>query len=492
MHTQPPYQKSVPLFSQIDGEKQTAKTHTNERSPEERSGVCWFSRAKRFRNDISILRSNRKPHTATKEVFAVKKTTRTTTSETLFSERRKDFPSLSRTHNGLPLAYLDGPGGTQIPRYVIEAMVHYYSNCNANSHGFFVTTQESDCVIEEARKAMATFLGAEGPHTISFGANMTTLNFSLSHALESTLQPGDEVLITQLDHEANRGPWLRLRSKGVLVREIALRKDGTLDYDDFRSKTNERTRLTALGFSSNALGTVNDIALARELTYRAGSLLLVDAVHGAPHFPLDVRALGLDFLLCSAYKFYGPHVGILYAREGLLERLNPDRLRTQDQRAPFRIETGTLNHAAIAGVKAAVEYIASFGDGADLREKITSAMNRIGEAEHVLAKELYEGLRNIPGVTVHGPSFTVPDRAPTVSFTLEGHRPPEICSFLNERAICAWDGDFYAIRPVEILGLLEQGGLVRLGLSLYNTRDEVQRALDAVRELAETAKKRKK
>lgn len=403
-------------------------------------------------------------------------------------ERRKDFPSLKRTVNDVQLAYLDGPGGTQVPKQVIDAMVSYYENSNSNTHGYFATTKETDKVIEEARNAMKDFLVAESINEISFGQNMTTLNFSLSNAIGRLLNPGDEILITQLDHEANRGPWLNLRENGIIVREIKIKNDCTLDYDDLKEKLNERTRLVAVGIASNAFGTVNDIPLIRELTYKSGAWLMVDAVHYAPHFPIDVKALGVDFLICSAYKFYGPHVGILYAKEGLLDQLQPDRLRTQDQRAPNRIETGTLNHAALAGVKAAVDYISSIGTGKNKREKLVTAMERIHQYEFHLAALLYDGLKETAGVTVYGLSFESTQRAPTISFTLEGYDPVEVCTYLGEKGICAWDGNFYAIRPVEVLGLLEQGGLTRAGISLYNTEEDIKRFILVVNELTKKGK----
>ncbi|MFP4482105.1 MAG: cysteine desulfurase-like protein [Thermovirgaceae bacterium] len=401
-----------------------------------------------------------------------------------FIERRKEFPSLERKHNGYSLAYLDGPGGTQVPQQVIDAVSWYYKTCNSNTHGFFITTNESDAMIEKTREKVASFLGAPRGKQISFGHNMTTLNYMLSRALGKHFQPGDEILITQLDHEANRGPWLALREEGIIVREICIREDATLDYDDLETKLNENTRLVAMGLSANTTGTVNDIVRVRQMTYQVGAWLLVDAVHYAPHFPIDVSELGIDFLLCSAYKFYGPHIGILYSKEGLLDSIPAYRLRTQEQHAPYSIETGTLNHAAISGTGAAVEYIASFGEGEDLREKIVSAMNRLAEYEHILAKQIYDGLREIAGVTVVGPSFGTGERTPTVSFTMKGKDPIEVCSSLNEKGICAWDGHFYGIRPIEVLGLLEKGGVTRVGISLYNTVEEVRRLLDAVKEIA--------
>ena len=397
---------------------------------------------------------------------------------------RKDFPALERTVHGLPLAYLDGPGGTQVPRQVIDAIAGYYRTCNSNTHGAFVTSEESDAAIQRAREAMAAFLGAPSWREISFGANMTTLNFALSHALGRAMQPGDEVVVTQLDHEANRGPWLGLRERGLVVREVTLRPDGTLDEEDMVRQVTPKTRVVALGYASNALGTVNDLPLARRLSKAVGAWLVVDAVHYAPHFPLDVVELDVDFLLCSAYKFYGPHVGILYARPGLLDRLKPDRLATQDAAAPYCIETGTLNHAAIAGVKAAVEYIAGWGEGATLRDRVAAAMEAISAWEHALAATYYSQVKMTPGVTVWGPDFSTTRRAPTVSITIDGVDPAEAARRLGERGVFVWDGHFYAARAVEALGLSGRGGLLRAGMSMYTTREDVDRLLAGVAEIA--------
>jgi cysteine desulfurase family protein (TIGR01976 family) len=366
----------------------------------------------------------------------------------------------------------------------MAAIVDYYTRCNANTHGQFVTSRESDGLLEETRRVVASFLGACSEREISFGANMTTLNFFLSRAIGRGLNQNDEVLITQLDHEANRGPWLRLSEMGVKVREVALKDDGTLDYEDLSAKTNSRTRVVAVGWASNALGTVNDLARVRESASHVGAWLVVDAVHYAPHFPISAVAFGVDFLLCSAYKFYGPHVGILYSRGGLLDELETDRLRTQDPSSPYRIETGTLNHAAVAGVKAAIEYLASLGTGETLRDRIASAMDRVASHEHSLALRLYEGLKKTPGVTVFGPSFDSVQRAPTISFIVAGSSPKETARHLGEKGLLVWDGDFYAARPAEILNVAKTGGWVRVGMSLYNTLQEVERLLEEVAGLA--------
>jgi cysteine desulfurase family protein (TIGR01976 family) len=399
---------------------------------------------------------------------------------------RADFPSLARRHEGSrrPLAYLDGPAGTQVPGAVIEAIGGYYRTCNANTHGQFATSRESDALIAAARETAAAFLGAPSGRTISFGQNMTTLCYSLSHALGRELAAGDEVVITQLDHEANRGPWIGLRERGVNVKEVRLCPDGRLDYEDMAAKIGPRTHVVAMGLSSNALGTVNDAAVARALARAVGAILVLDAVHYAPHFPIDVAALDPDYLLCSAYKFYGPHVGILYARPGLLEKLEPDRLRTQDQTAPERFETGTLNHAALAGVKAAIEYMAAWGDGATLRDRIVSAVTSIAEHEHALARRYDETVRHIPGVRRWGVGFDEGPRAPTVSITIDGVTAEAAARRLGDQGVLVWDGNFYALRPIEVLGLVERGGVLRAGFSMYNTAEEVDRLLTGVAEIA--------
>jgi cysteine desulfurase family protein (TIGR01976 family) len=396
---------------------------------------------------------------------------------------RQQFPALQRVHQGKPLVFLDGPAGTQVPQRVIDAISHYYQTSNANTHGEFLTTNETDRVVEGMRMRMAALLNAEGPATISIGQNMTTLNFALARAIARSLQPGDEVLITQLDHEGNRGPWLMLREWGITVREVRLLPTGRLDYEDMAAKINERTRLVAMGLASNAIGTVNNVKIARELSYKAGAWLLLDAVHYAPHFSIDVQQLGCDFLLCSAYKFYGPHIGLLYSRPGLLDQLHTDRLRTAGQTAPDKIETGTLNHAAIHGVSAAIDFLASLGKGDTLRNQLVDAYRQVGAHEYALAKSLYDGLAAIPGVRVAGTDFADPHRAPTVSFTVTGKTATEVCRHLAADNIFAWDGHFYAIRAIETLGLLEQGGVTRIGMAVYNTPEEVQQTLARIRSL---------
>ncbi|HEY0592914.1 MAG TPA: aminotransferase class V-fold PLP-dependent enzyme, partial [Thermoanaerobaculia bacterium] len=318
---------------------------------------------------------------------------------------------------------------------------------------------------------------------ISFGQNMTTLNFALARAIARQIREGDEVVVTQLDHEANRGPWKTLVERGAVLREIPLREDGTLEMRALDSLVGAKTRVVAIGWASNAIGTVNDVALAVRAARAAGALSVIDAVHYAPHFAIDAAAVDPDFLLCSAYKFYGPHVGILYSRPGALDALEPDRLVTQDQQAPFRIETGTLNHAALAGVTAAIEYIASFGEGGSRRERIVSAMTRLHAHEHALASRYWKSLDRLKRVRRWGQDFTSPHRAPTVSITVEGMTARAVTERLAAKGLAVWDGDFYARRAVELFGLSGNGGLVRSGMAMYTTEGEVDRLARAVNEI---------
>ncbi|MBZ0113172.1 MAG: cysteine desulfurase-like protein [Thermoanaerobaculia bacterium] len=404
------------------------------------------------------------------------------------SSCRSDFPALQRSHQGRPLAYLDGPAGSQVPQVVIDAVSEVYLGKNSNTHGSFPVGHDTDRLMESAREKVAAFLGAASGDTISFGPSMTGLAFSLSRALARGWSAGDEVVITALDHEANRAPWLRLADEGIVVREVAIRPDGSLDTEDLATKVGPRTRLLAIGAASNAMGWVNDLVLARRLTDAVGARLLVDAVHSAPHFSLDVEGLDLDFLLCSAYKFYGPHVGILYCRPGLLDQLDTDRLRTQSQEAPHRCELGTQNHAAINGVAAAIDYLASWGEGETLRMRLMSALSSIGRQEREVASQYYRAVQEIPGVRIWGPDFSSSHRAPTVSLTLDGMPAADLAARLGDMGIQVWSGHFYAIRAIEALGLEGQGGLLRAGFLMYNTEEEAERLSQAISDLATTAR----
>ena len=397
---------------------------------------------------------------------------------------RSNFPSLSlKDENENQIIYLDGPGGTQVPSSVIDAISNYYRQSNSNTHGEFITSKETDSIMDSMRKKVAQLLGAESKECISIGQNMTTLNYSLSRGLSKIIKKGDEVIITELDHEANRGPWKTLESYGIKPVEVALLQDGTLDYNDFKNKINQRTALVAMGMSSNALGTINDFTFIKKITTKYNSLLLLDAVHYAPHFSIDVKSLDCDFLICSAYKFYGPHVGLLYSRPGLLDTLDPDRLIVQEQYAPYKIETGTLNHAACSGVSAAIDFISSIGEGNSYREKLVSAYKKISNHEYELASNLYSNLDSLDNVTIIGQDFFNKNRTPTVSFIHKKYSANEICKKLGEVNICAWDGHFYALKAIQKLNLEKIGGVTRLGVSLYNSQQEIDRIVKVISNL---------
>ena len=397
---------------------------------------------------------------------------------------RSNFPSLSlKDENENQIIYLDGPGGTQVPSSVIDAISNYYRQSNSNTHGEFITSKETDSIMDSMREKVAQLLGAESKECISIGQNMTTLNYSLSRGLSKIFKKGDEVIITELDHEANRGPWKTLESYGIKLVEVALLQDGTLDYNDFKNKINKRTALVAMGMSSNALGTINDFNFIKKITAKYNSLLLLDAVHYAPHFSIDVKSLDCDFLICSAYKFYGPHVGLLYSRPGLLDTLDPDRLVVQEQFAPYKIETGTLNHAACNGVSAAIDFISSIGEGNSYREKLVSAYKKISNHEYELASNLYANLDSLDNVTIIGQDFSNKNRTPTVSFIHKKYSANEICKKLGKVNICAWDGHFYALKAIQKLNLEKIGGVTRLGVSLYNSQDEIDRTVKVISSL---------
>jgi|TARA_B100000809_G_scaffold481_1_gene490 cysteine desulfurase family protein (TIGR01976 family) len=397
---------------------------------------------------------------------------------------RSNFPSLSlKDDNENQIIYLDGPGGTQVPSSVIDAISNYYRQSNSNTHGEFITSKETDSIMDSMREKVAQFLGAESKECISIGQNMTTLNYSLSRGLSKIIKKGDEVIITELDHEANRGPWKTLESYGIKLVEVALLKDGTLDYNDFKNKINQRTALVAMGMSSNALGTINDFNFIKKITTKYNSLLLLDAVHYAPHFSIDVKSLDCDFLICSAYKFYGPHVGLLYSRPGLLDTLDPDRLIVQEQFAPYKIETGTLNHAACSGVSSAIDFISSIGEGNSYREKLVSAYKKISNHEYELASNLYSQLDLLDDVTIIGQDFSNKNRTPTVSFIHKKYSANEICKKLGKVNICAWDGHFYALKAIQKLNLEKTGGVTRLGVSLYNSQEEINRTVKVISSL---------
>ena len=397
---------------------------------------------------------------------------------------REYFPSIGRVDaNNNQIIYLDGPGGTQVPIQVIEGISQYYIRSNANTHGEFVTSKETDFMMDGVRERVSEMLGSEGPKTISIGQNMTTLNYSLARALSRKFNEGDEVIITELDHEANRGPWKVLEEVGVKLIEVKLLDNGTLDYTDFKNKINDKTVMVCMGMSSNALGTLNDFVEIGNYLKDKNCLFLLDAVHYAPHFSINVQELGCDFMLCSAYKFYGPHVSFLYSKPGLLGSLTPDRLVVQDQEAPYIIETGTLNHAACSGVTSAIDFIASIGEGSTLREKLESAYRLISIHEFELAKHLYDSLQKEDKIKVIGQDFSSKKRTPTVSFVHNDFSPQDVCKKLASENICAWDGHFYALKAIQKLGLESAGGVTRLGVSVYNTKQEVDRVVEVIKNL---------
>ena len=414
---------------------------------------------------------------------------------------RSQFPALKRMIDGRPAAYLDGPGGTQTPQRVLDAVCEYLVDHNANAGGRFATSEETDATIAEAHGAGADFLGCE-PAEVSFGANMTTLTYFLAEALGRRLQPGDEVVITALDHEANRSPWLQLAERGVVVREVPVDlATCTLDWTAFEALVQPgRTKVVALGYASNAVGTVNDVARAAALARAAGAWSVVDAVHYALHGPIDVRAVGCDFLLCSAYKFFGPHVGLLYARREATAQVEPLRLVTQHSEPPYVWETGTLSFEGLAGTTAAIDFIADLGErhvtlvedrlpaGLKGRRRAVVAGMLAGEVyEQPLARWLREQLAGIPGLSIYGPPEGSP-RTSTVSFTLDGFLAGDAARTLGERGLFVWDGDFYAARLVELLGLVKRGGLIRVGLAPYTTQGELERLVTAVGELSRSVR----
>jgi cysteine desulfurase family protein (TIGR01976 family) len=399
---------------------------------------------------------------------------------------RTRFPALKRQHRGLPVAYFDGPGGTQVPTTVVDAMSDYLYHHNANTHWHYATSEETDAIIASMRTALADFLGAS-PSEVVFGANMTTLTFHLARALGGAWGPGDEIVITELDHHANVAPWTAVaRERGVTIRTVPLvLESGQLDWAALDRSLSQNTRLLAIGAASNALGTVSDVTRAVRLAHQAGALTFVDAVHYAPHNLIDVRAIECDFLACSAYKFYGPHIGVLFGRRDRLEALDAPKLAPAPDTAPERMETGTLNHEGIAGAGAAVEFLASLSPGEGRRERLTATFAALHERGKTLVWQLWEGLRETPGVTLYGPPPSEP-RTPTVAFTVEGRGSDEVATALAAKGVFVSNGDFYATTVVARLGLSTRG-LVRAGCACYTTSEEVDRLLEGVRRLVRPA-----
>lgn len=392
---------------------------------------------------------------------------------------RARFPALARRHNGHPVAYFDGPGGTQVPQSVVDAMADYLLHHNANTHWAYPTSEETDAMLAAARGACADFLNAS-PDEVWFANNMTTGTFHLARALGRGWGADDEIVITDLDHHANVAPWRALeRERGVTIRRVKVRLDrGQLDWDSLRASLGPKTRLLAIGAGSNALGTVSDVAAATRLAHEAGALAFVDAVHYAPHELVDVRAIDCDFLGCSAYKFYGPHIGVLFTRASLLASLDVPKLEPAPDEAPERIETGTQNHEGIVGTGAAIDFLASLGAGSTRRARLEDAFAALHQRGQALFTRMWDGIGAVKGVTRYGPGPDQP-RTPTLGFTVAGMTSEAVTRRLVERGLFVSHGDFYAATIVEQLGLAAEG-LVRVGAACYTSDEEVERLVDAV------------
>lgn len=413
---------------------------------------------------------------------------------------RPYFPALSETDDrGQPLIFFDGPGGSQVTRSVIDAMADYLTRRNANTHSAFLTSRRTDETLAAAHMALADLLNAPAPDEIVFGPNMTTLTFAFSRALARVWQPGDEVIITNLDHDANVAPWMALSEQGIVIRRLDFDPaDCTLRLDELDHLLGPRTRLVAVGGAANAVGTVNPLMAISERAHSVGAWVFVDAVHLAPHFPIDVQALGCEFLACSAYKFYGPHIGVLWGRYDLLEALPAYKVRPSDAHPPGKWMTGTQNHEGLAGTTAAVDYLAGLGEnfGQAWRPQFPSFSGRrlalklglsaIAEYERELFGYLLDGLETIPGLTIYGITERrrLDERAPTAAVRMEGYSPAELSARLAQHGIAAYAGDFYAVEAIRRLGLAESGGVLRIGLSHYNTRAEVERLVDLLSDWA--------
>jgi cysteine desulfurase family protein (TIGR01976 family) len=407
---------------------------------------------------------------------------------------RAQFPSLSQTVNGHPAVFLDGPGGTQVPQRVIDAISNYLRRDNANTGGAYASSRNTDAMIGEARAAMADFLHCAADEIV-FGPNMTTLTYAMSRAIGRDLAPGDEILVTRLDHDANVSPWLALEETGVTIRWAEIHKeDCTLDVEDLAAKLNSKTKLVAVGYASNAVGTINPVKEIIRLAHSVGALTYIDAVHYAPHGLIDVAALDCDFLVCSTYKFFGPHMGVLYGKREQLARLRPYKVRPLTDAAPNRWEWGTLNHECIAGITACVDYIADLGRGTNpepspRRAAIVSAFESIHRHEHALMNRLIDGIARIPQLKLYG--ITDPScfawRCPTLAVRVinqnAGQTPLALATKLGERGFFTWDGNYYALNLTEKLDVEKSGGFLRIGLVHYNTVEEVDRLLAALREI---------
>ena len=404
---------------------------------------------------------------------------------------RSQFPALAQTVNGHPAVFLDGPGGTQVPQRVIDAIADYLRRDNANTCGAYATSRNTDAMIAAARAAMADFLNCSADEVI-FGPNMTTLTYAISRAIGRDLGPGDEIVVTRLDHDANVSPWTALEERGVTIRWVNFRhEDCTLDMDDLAEQINSKTRLVAVGYASNAVGTINPVKDIVRLARNAGALSYIDAVHYGPHGLIDVADLGCDFLACSTYKFFGPHMGVLYGKREHLDRLRPYKVRPLMDTSPNRWEMGTLNHECIAGITACVDYIASIGYHANpglesRRAAIVAAHATIHEHERAITLHMIEGLQAIPGLKLYGIAdpARLDERCATFAVRIDGHTPLQLATKLGDRGFFTWDGNYYALNVTEALDVEKSGGFLRIGFVHYNSMDEADRLLAALREIA--------
>ncbi len=407
---------------------------------------------------------------------------------------RAQFPALAHKVNGQPIIFFDGPGGTQVPASVMKAMQQYLLTSNANAHGAFVTSARTDKLMNTARLAIADFLGCDRDEIV-FGANMTSLTFTLSRAISRDFKPGDEIIVTRLDHDANVAPWLALKEKGVIIRTVDINpNDCTLNLSDLAAKINERTKLVAVGYASNAVGTINNLAEIIKMAHAVNALVFIDAVHYAPHGIIDVRDLDCDFLVCSAYKFFGPHVGILYGKREHLNRIRPYKVKPAPQEVPACWETGTPNFEGLAGLVATIKYFRDLGQQmlpelSDSRQAIVTAMQAIQDYEQELCQHLITGLLQIPGLNFYGIAELnrLRWRTPTVGIRMRGHTPYETAKQLGDRGIFTWHGNFYAIGLTERLGIESSGGLIRIGLVHYNAIAEIDTFLSALSEIASSS-----
>jgi cysteine desulfurase family protein (TIGR01976 family) len=402
---------------------------------------------------------------------------------------REQFPSLKLQVNRQPAAFLDGPAGTQVPKQVMDAVQNYFLTANANTYGAFATSRRNDALVASARGAMADFFNCDSGQVV-FGQNMTTTTFALARAIGREMKPHDEIVVTTLDHDANVAPWRALEEKGVVIRQVDIREaDCTLDLDDLKRKISAKTKLVAVGYASNIVGTINPVAEITKLAHAAGALMFIDAVHYAPHGLIDVKALDCDFLACSPYKFFGPHMGTLYGKREHLEKFKPYKVRPASDVSPECWETGTQVQELIAGIGAAVDYIAELGRHCDprvkgRREALQAAYRATHQYETGLLTRLIEGLQTIPGMRIFGitDAKRFDERCSTLSFRLGDHNPTKIAAFLGDRGIFTWDGNFYALNLSERLDVEKHGGVLRVGLVHYNTAEEVDRLLAALHE----------